>query len=231
MDISKAHEVEQGILVENGPFYTGGTTSPVGLDLPTGTFYLQTTAGGALIWRKYGANATDWRELSAQDVPFDVSTLTAASPDLTGLTQSQEVGAALANRNFGTNFGIARQNPNFITTSGTFVDALVLNIPNAARGRYVLHWSYRANVSKQNTASAHEARFNDLALVTNTTTGKSAQDLPIGGGLGEQFSGFAEFTILSLANLKLSLALRLTAGNGSARLNTMNLLCYRLEYA
>lgn len=231
MDISKAHEVEQGLLVENGPFYTGGTASPVGLDLPTGAFYLQDTTTGVKIWRKFGSTTSEWRELSAQDIPFDVSGLTNRSPDLTGLTQTQEVVSALSERNFGTNFAVARSNPNFITTSPTFVDALVINIPNAAQGRYIVHWSYRANVSKQNTSSEHEPRFNNLALTTNSTVGTSAQDLPLGGTLGEQFTGFAEFSILALANLKISLAVRLTAGNGNVRLNTMNLFCYRLEYA
>lgn len=172
----------------------------------------------------------DELEILASDVEYDVSGLTAASPDLTGLDNVQTVVSALANRTFGTNFGIARSNPNFSTTSGTFVDALVLNIPNAARGRYVLHWSYRANVSKQNTDSQHEPRFNDLALTTNSTEGTAAQTLPLGGTLGEQFSGFASFDIVALANLKLSLAIRRSAGNGSVRLNSMNIFCYRLEF-
>ena len=172
----------------------------------------------------------DELEILASDVDYDVSALTLASPDLTGLDNVQTVVAALSERNFGTNFGAVRSNPNFITTSTTFVDALVFNIPNVARGRYILFWSYRANVSKQNTSSSHEVRFNDLAVVTNSTSGTSAQDLPMGGGSGEQFSGFATFDIVALANLKLSLALRLTSGNGNARLNTMNLFCFRKEY-
>jgi hypothetical protein len=70
IDRSKAQEVENGFLVENGPFYTGGSASPVGLDLPVDTFYLQTDPSGVLIWRKFGAGVNDWRRLSAQDVPF-----------------------------------------------------------------------------------------------------------------------------------------------------------------
>lgn len=231
MDISKAHEADNGFLITDGPFYTGGTASPIGLDLPTGTFYLQDTASGVLIYRKFGANVADWRQLSAQDVPFDVAPVIARSPDLTGLTTTQEVGEALANRLFGSFFGIGRFNNNFQSVSATYEDAFVVNISNPRRGRYLLFWSYRQNNSKSNTDSQTQARFNDLALVTNTVLGNATSvQTPLGGGLGEQFSGFGEFSILDLANLKLSLAIQRTSGNGGARINTMNIMAFRVDY-
>ena len=50
----------------------------------------------------------------------------------------------------------------------------------------------------------------------------------LGGGDGEQFRGFAEFTIGAVANLKLSIAIKRNAGNGLARVNSMNLACWRV---
>lgn len=75
----KAHESDGGYIVNDesngdtieGPYYTGGPSSPIGLDLPTSTFYVQNTSQGNLIWKKIGAGVNDWRELSAQDIPFD----------------------------------------------------------------------------------------------------------------------------------------------------------------
>ena len=228
MDIDKALEAEQGFLVESGPFYTGGTASPVGLDLPTGTLYLQDTASGVLLFRKFGAGVNDWRQLAAQDIPYDVSSITQQSPEMTGLETTREVVDTLADRNFGTTFGIGRFNPNFATTSTTYVDAFVVNIANPKRGRYLLCWSYRSYNSKSNTSSQTQVRFNDAALVTNNLNGTTTSDL--GGGLGEQFCGFGEFSILAPANLKLSIAVQRVAGNGTVRVNTMNIYAYRLEY-
>lgn len=72
MNINKAFSVENGVIVDEpngGPFFTGGTASPVGLDLPTQTIYVRPTANGPEIWRKFGAGTSDWRQLSAQDIP------------------------------------------------------------------------------------------------------------------------------------------------------------------
>lgn len=75
MNINKADEVLHGLITNpdettDGPFYTGGPSSPVGLDLPERTFYLQNISGGVLIWRKFGVGNNDWRQLSAEDLPY-----------------------------------------------------------------------------------------------------------------------------------------------------------------
>jgi len=67
VDIDKALEASQGFLVESGPFYTGGTASPVGQNLPTSTFYLQHSDQGVITWRKYGAGVSDWVRASFMD--------------------------------------------------------------------------------------------------------------------------------------------------------------------
>jgi hypothetical protein len=60
VDFNKAFEAKNGFLVEDGPFFTGGVASPVGLDLPVGTFYGQTSSTGLKIWRKYNTGINDW---------------------------------------------------------------------------------------------------------------------------------------------------------------------------
>lgn len=63
MDYSKAFSAENGIIIDevnSGPFYTGGTSSPVGLDLPVETFYCQNTSTGIVVWRKYSTGVNDW---------------------------------------------------------------------------------------------------------------------------------------------------------------------------
>jgi len=75
LDVDKAFSVPDGMIVDednDGPFYTGGATSPIGQGLPFNTVYCQTLAAGQLIWKKVGAGdtASDWRKYSAQDVGF-----------------------------------------------------------------------------------------------------------------------------------------------------------------
>lgn len=76
MDITKAQEVLYGYIanpdeVTEGPFFTGGPSSPIGVNLPERSFYLQTIAGGVLLWKKFGTGVNDWRQISAQDIPYD----------------------------------------------------------------------------------------------------------------------------------------------------------------
>jgi hypothetical protein len=74
MSYDKAFEVEHGFLIENGPFVTGGAASPIGLNYPTDTLYLQNTVNGVLLWMKFSTGVNDWRRISAKDIPFDPST-------------------------------------------------------------------------------------------------------------------------------------------------------------
>jgi len=73
MDVSKAFSVDNGFIIDEengGPFITGGTASPIGLDLPTSTIYVRPTATGVETWKKYNTGVNDWREISAQDIPY-----------------------------------------------------------------------------------------------------------------------------------------------------------------
>lgn len=68
IDSTKAFEVSNGVLVyENaagnvvdGPFITGGVSTPLGLDLPTNSFYIQVKNNGLLFWRKFSTGNNDW---------------------------------------------------------------------------------------------------------------------------------------------------------------------------
>lgn len=74
MNFNRAFEADNGFLVsDTNTFFTGGTSSPVGLDLPQGTLYTQETVSGINIWKKYGLLANEWRIISAQDIPYDDS--------------------------------------------------------------------------------------------------------------------------------------------------------------
>lgn len=72
-------EAEQGFLVENGPFYTGGESSPVGLDLPVSTLYCQNTSTGIVVWRKYGIGTNDWAKAAPNDFYQSVSAVAETS--------------------------------------------------------------------------------------------------------------------------------------------------------
>lgn len=72
IDAAKAFEADNGFRPnENGtqgPFYTGGPASPVGLDLPVDTFYVQNQGtGGVVLWRKYGTGVNDWTKAQPKD--------------------------------------------------------------------------------------------------------------------------------------------------------------------
>jgi len=75
IDQLKAFELEHGIRISDGvtsgPLITGGPVAPTGLDLPVDTIYVQNTASGIFVWKKFGVLTSEWRKYSAQDIPFD----------------------------------------------------------------------------------------------------------------------------------------------------------------
>ena len=203
MDIDKAFSVDNGFTVDeenSGPFYSGGVVSPIGLGLPFNTVYMQTVAGGALLWQKFGAGdtASDWRLYPAEGVSYDVTTLLATSPDLAGLTNTKEVVDQLSSRVFGGQYGYLNFSNNFSTTSNTFETALTLSLGSVPRGRYHMQWSYQTLNSKSNTNNETQISFNDAEVVNNTLEGT-------GGVLGNNAgtsaakleSGFYSFAILA----------------------------------
>lgn len=51
---------EEGGNAQEGPFYTGGPSIPIGFNLPKNTLYVQTDDSGFIIWEKYGEGNDDW---------------------------------------------------------------------------------------------------------------------------------------------------------------------------
>lgn len=68
---NKVHEVLNGLKILDGtiegPIYTGGTGSPVGLDYPVGTFYVQNNGTGPIVWKKFNTGINDWIKEVAND--------------------------------------------------------------------------------------------------------------------------------------------------------------------
>lgn len=63
----------------DGPIYTGGPTSPVGLDFPVGTFYVQNNGTGPVLWKKWNTGNNDWIKQTANDFYQKVVDLTETS--------------------------------------------------------------------------------------------------------------------------------------------------------
>jgi len=127
MDIDKAFEITNGVVTNpdtntEGPFYTGGPSDPTGLDLPERTFYLQNSAGGVVIWRKFGAGVNDWRQLSAEDIPYDPSNTLGYSQ-----TEVQAIIEALGNNPWGKDFNVEEKTASETTTGSSFTTYSVLN--------------------------------------------------------------------------------------------------------
>ena len=108
-DKDKADEVQEGLIVNQdsngdlieGPFFTGGPSSPVGLDLPVSTFYVQNDVSGIKTWKKFGAGVNDWRQVSAQDIPVDPTNLgNYTSTDMQSLSEEIDTSVSGFNTEF-----------------------------------------------------------------------------------------------------------------------------------
>ncbi len=67
IDANKTFEVDNGVTIGaegEGPFYTGGPSSPYGLDLPVRSLYNQVTTEGIRLWIKHDTRVNDWCVLS-----------------------------------------------------------------------------------------------------------------------------------------------------------------------
>lgn len=63
----RAFESEDGFLVSgDGPFFTGGAASPVGLDLPISTLYTQVLASGVVLWKHNSSDPNDWNPITTE---------------------------------------------------------------------------------------------------------------------------------------------------------------------
>lgn len=81
-DITRAFETKYGFRLENGLFITGGTASPVGLDLPVDTVYARDTANGIVFWHKFNTGVNDWEIYPASKISFDPTGTSLAATDM-----------------------------------------------------------------------------------------------------------------------------------------------------
>lgn len=82
-------EACKGFKITNGPFIFGGSASPVGLNFPTDTIYIQTSSSGDKFWRKWNSGNNDWIQLTLNDFHFYQESL--GSSDTTGTGFSNKV--------------------------------------------------------------------------------------------------------------------------------------------
>jgi len=156
IDRSKAHEIDNGIIINDngteGPFYTGGPSSPVGLALDQNTIYVQNAGSKCVIWQKFGAGANDWRIYSSEDVSFD--------PNGFGNFEVTDINVNLALQRFGS-FTVADlgQEEAFnslsqeTTTSNGWVSKSSFPITTEftkTAGQFVVQWSAEVGQTKTN---------------------------------------------------------------------------------
>lgn len=66
INYDSAFEIENGIVLSDGSYLTGGAVSPVGFSAPVGTWYLRTDT--QTLWYKFNTNVNDWRQIRANDI-------------------------------------------------------------------------------------------------------------------------------------------------------------------
>ncbi len=62
-DYTKAFAVKHGLRInedEDGPLITGGSSTPIGEDMPIGAIYFQPKGSGFDLWQKFGSGVNDW---------------------------------------------------------------------------------------------------------------------------------------------------------------------------
>ena len=90
IDVSESFEASNGFTIidtnpdnSEGPFVTGGSSTPIGLDLPQRTLYIQQTSNGVDLWRKYGLAVNEWEIVTNNSLPVAFEEFTDLSQDNT----------------------------------------------------------------------------------------------------------------------------------------------------
>lgn len=217
----KAYEVSHGFKVTDGPLFTGGSVSPVGLDEPVTSFYWRTD--NQTLWYKYDVGVNDWRQIRAADSTFDITNVIANSDDLTGITQLQELGEALSNRHFGKDSVFDQAGGPFSTTSGTFVTVFTVNLDVSATpsGTYRLGWNAQDVTSKSNTLGEVQI------VVDSGLPSEIIVDTDIITFVESRFSGF-DSGVIANGVRTIDLRIRRTTGNGSVSIENVSIEAWRV---
>ena len=219
MDINKAYSVDNGVIIDEengGPFYTGGTASPVGLDLPTQTFYVQPTAGGPILWRKFGVGVNDWRQLSAQDIPFDPSGYLNFEAGDTDVDLALKRFGGFSVSDLTEAEGHTREEQESTTSNGwvSMTTFPFLTTLSKTAGKFSIRWSANVGQSKTNRNFGFRARWRPEAgtwvvLSEIETSVNRDGDLIMQGG-------FKEVTLASNAKIEVDLQFgQTTQGNNA----------------
>lgn len=154
-------DVENGLKVFDdnleGPFYTGGPSSPVGQNLGQGSIYAQNVGDRVIFWQKFGAGANDWRIYPSQDVSYDVSNLIENSAaDLIGLNNTKQVVDALAERNYGKDFSSSTRVATVSQTGTTFNVYDTLNVQVSQISTATNRYRLEANFTWRHSSAARD---------------------------------------------------------------------------
>lgn len=226
----RADEIQEGLIINQddngdlveGPFYTGGPTSPIGLDLPTNTFYIQNEAAGISIWKKFGAGSANWRKYSAQDIPFDPS-----NTDITG-TDVQEAIESQANRHFGKDFAQKSKVGGEQTSGFQFstYDTLTFNVSDLSgvnKYRFGFNYFYGHNSATNDIRIEH--RLDGLVIE------EELRVEPKDTGTDQRIPGVfvAYASNLSPGTHSISIAYRPASASRTSRMFRSNLEIWRVE--
>lgn len=196
-------------------YLCAGSGDPSGSSAPINTWYFRTDNN--LQYYKFGAGDNDWRQLRANDIAFDVSSLTADSPDLSGLIQLQQVVSALANRNFGKEV-LYDEVSTFETALSNFQSVLVFSSIKPA-GTYRIAWSFTTTNSKSNTTNITQAIFNNVQVYQRVQIGSTINSV----------GGFKGDLVHPGGALNYSIETRVSAGNGLAQLSEIRAELWRVS--
>ena len=63
---NKAYEISSGVKITDGPLFIGGTASPVGLDEPLYSVYVQELSNGIIFWKHKSSDPNDWAPVTSE---------------------------------------------------------------------------------------------------------------------------------------------------------------------
>lgn len=192
-NVTKAFEVDNGIVINDGAAVLSGSGSPVGTEAPKGSLFLSTED---VIWKKFGTGNNDWRAYAAEDIVFDPST-----SDLTAI-EVQTALEQLAGRNFGKDFSVAEKEASESTTGNSFdtYSSLTFNVSEASnkfRLNSDFYWGHNAasndirvrvqldgttlgseiRIEPKDTGTDQRIQNNILRYVDNLSVGSHTLDL------------------------------------------------------
>jgi len=204
-----AFDSENGFLIDGGPYLYGGAASPAGLDYPVETIYFQESASGILIWRKVGANPTDWRRLSAQDIPFTT---------VSGISATDTQGAVVAH---GSRHQVGGSDPTNLvyqhaeatgdttTTSTAFTQLADMSITPSA-GTYLVFFSTTASNGTNNAIVYARVTINGTTIAGSEVSARRANQL-VGSTLA-----ICGYPVTVNGAEPIQIYWRVTAGTGTA---------------